>query len=129
MYHGNADMNMVSQVDLLIGAKESYSHLYRDSTGANVNLDPNAEPGSKSPDQSPFSLLPAFTNFDEHMEYKAGVHFNRAMLTSPVKSKLHEQCSGRFLLELSRAAIANIKKASVIADKWSLQNDTPSGTI
>ena len=65
-HHRNPDMNMASQVDLLIGAKWSYVSLYRNNICANVNLDQNTEPKNELRDQAPFLWLPAFTLFDKH---------------------------------------------------------------
>ena len=45
MYHGNADLNIISQLDLLLNGKGIYSPLYRDSEGQ--TLDKNTEPSNK----------------------------------------------------------------------------------
>ena len=39
-----------------------------------------------------------------------------------------EKCSGRFLLDLSKQTVCNLKKVAIIAEEWLVNNDIPSGT-
>ena len=50
------------------------------------------------------------------------------MLKCPTKNLSDDHCSGRFLLDLCKQTVANIKKAAIIADEWLVCNDKPSGT-
>ena len=126
MYHGNEDLNIVSQVDLLYNGKSNYASMYRHAES--TNLDNNVKP--KEIEDSPGTkiLVSSIHGYEDAIDYKSDIHFDLRMILSPSKTKLKDKCSGRFLWDLSRAAICNIKKAAIIADEWLVNNDTPSGT-
>ena len=110
---------------MLLNGKGIYSSLYRDSEGQTLNE--NTEPSDK--DVTKQSLIPCINGYEDAIEYKVGVHIIKDMISSPVKTKSNEKCSGRFLHDLSRHAICNIKKAVVVAEEWLQDKEiTPLGT-
>ena len=108
MYHGNEDLNIVSQVDLLYNGKSNYASMYRHVES--MNLDNNSEP--KEIEDSPGTkiLVSSIHGYEDAIDYKSDIHFDLQMILSPSKTKLKDKCAGRFLRDLSRTAICNIKR-------------------
>ena len=131
MYHGNEELNIVSQVELMCDGKGTFSHMYNiiQTVVTNTDHEANTETGAQNGSSRSLILHPSLFEYESHIQYTSGLHFNAAMLKSSTK-KLNEdnKCSGRFLLDLCKQTIANIKKATIIADQWLINNDKPSGT-
>ena len=127
MYHGNEDLNIVSQVDLMCGGKGKYMNMYNIVQTVVTNPDAETNESGDHP-SSKLVLCPALLSFDTHIRYISGDHFTSSMLKCPTKA-LTKKCSGRFLFELSKQTVANMKKASIIADEWLVNNEKPSGTM
>ena len=129
MYHGNEEFNIFSQVDLMCSGKGRYSDMYQ--TVQTLVTTDSVELGNDATSSAASQLVlsPVLLNFDTHIWYVSGEHFSPAMLRCPTKTLTKELCSGRFLIDLSKQAVANIKKASIIADEWLSNNEKPSGTV
>ena len=129
MYHGNEDLNIASQLDLMLAGKNQYSEMYKNVQTLNISNNADVQNDSTKPIANELALSPVLLNFDNHIRYVCGEHFNSAMLRCPTKTLTKEFCTGRFLLDLCKQAVANIKKASILADQWLINNETPSGTV
>jgi hypothetical protein len=128
-YHGNEDLNIVSQLELMFNAKGQYSNMYQTVHTINTSKDADISEEGHTPITNQLALSPVLLNFDMHIRYLSGEHFTIPMLQCPTKSLTKELCTGRFLLDLSKQAVQNIKKASILADQWLVDNGTPSGTV
>ena len=129
MYHGNEDLNIVSQIELMFNAKGRYSQMYQTVHTLNTLKDVEISKEANAPITNQLALSPVLLNFDFHIRYVSGEHFTVPMLQCPTKTVTKELCTGRFLLDLSKQTVANIKKASILADQWLVDNETPSGTV
>ena len=129
MYHWNEDLNMISQVDMMCDGKGSYSHMYSivQTVVTNAEVDVNNDTASTSSSRS-LVLYPSVLAYDTHIQYASGVHYIPLMLKASTKSLNKDRCTGRFLMDLCKHTVANLKKASIIADEWMVNNDKPSGT-
>ena len=129
MYHGNEDLNMISQVDMMCDGKGSYSHMYSivQTVVTNAEEDVNNDTASTSSSRS-LVLHPSLLAYDTHIQYAFRVHYIPLMLKASTKSLNKDRCTGRFLMDLCKHTVANLKKASIIADEWMVNNDKPSGT-
>ena len=67
MYHGNTDLNIVSQVDLLYNGKTNYAALYHEKES--VNLDKNAEPAKSQEVNSKKALISALNGYEDSIKY------------------------------------------------------------
>ena len=115
MHHGNEEMNMLSQIELLCSSKGTYSSLYRTLQHLVTSADDiSVSEGSGSPS---LVLHGALLGYDTHIQYFAGKSFTVDMLKFPAKSMTSEKCSGRFLLDLSKQTVCNLKKAAIIAEE------------
>jgi len=92
-----------------------------------TNNDEEATNESNTSSSKLLVLHPALQAYNSHTQYTTGVHFTPTMLKCPTKSINKEQCSGRFLLDLCKQTVANVKKACVVAEEWLLTHDKPSG--
>ena len=128
MYHGCDEKNIISQTDLLINGKGVYKGIFdihprnitdKDGDGAVLSdvENPNEELVLKKIYYS--SLIP--------YRFTSGLHFTRDVLGCPTKNVTDEKCSGRFLLDLAKSTVANLKKAVVIAEEWLDDGKLPSG--
>ena len=129
MYNGNEDLNIVSQFELSCGGKGHYYEIYQTmqtlvtSTDARVRDNENSSAGSQ------LVLSPMLLNFDIHIRYVSCEHFSQEILQCPPKTLTNNRCSGRFLVDLSKQVVADMKKYSIIADEWLVLNDAPSGIV
>ena len=128
MYHGNDDLNMVSQIKMLCEGKSNYKNLYSSVQTVLTNNDEDINSTTASSSSKLLVLHQALSGYDAHMQYTTMLHYTPTMLKCPIKNLNKEKCSGQFLLDLCKQTIANIKKACVIADKWLVHNEKPSGT-
>ena len=100
MYHGNEEMNVLSQIELLYSGKGTYSSLYHTLQPLITSADDiSVSKGSGSPSL----ILHA-----AHIQYFAGKNFTADMLKCPTKFMTGEKCSGRFLLHLSKQIVCNL---------------------
>lgn len=129
MYHGNEDLNLVSQVDLMLEGKGKYANMYQVVQTIVTATTPETSSNEIALPPTKLVLCPALLAFDTHIRYISKEHFTSKMLKCPTKTLSIETCSGRFLLDLSKQTVANIKKAAIIADEWLVDNGKPSGTI
>ena len=129
LYHGNEDSNMISQVELMCNGKGLYSDMYQLIQTLVTNNDSELGDGTISSTPGCLVLSPVLLNFDTHIRYVSGEHFTIPMLRCPTKTLTKELCTGRFILDLAKQTVANIKKASIIADEWLVNNEKPSGTV
>ena len=129
MYHGNEELNIVSQVELMCGGKGAFSEMFNviQTVVTNPEADVNTESSDTSQSRS-LVLHPALCQYQSHIQYTSGTHFTAAMLKCSTKKVTEDKCSGRFLLDLCKQTVANIKKASIVADEWLINNEQPSGT-
>ena len=128
MYHGHEDLNIVSQLELMYQGQGRYSEMfYKVHT---INTSNNVEIATDNDDaiRNHLALSPVLLNYDNHIRYVCGEHFTIDMLRCPTKTLTKELCTGRYLLDLSKQAVANIKKAAILADQWLVNNQKPSGT-
>ena len=125
MYHGNDEKNIISQVALLINGKGDYSNMY-DISAAKVT-------GASQPDEldagtnTEHTLKGLFYSPDVPFKFISGTHFTNEILRCPTKNMSSDKCSGRFLLDLAKSTITNIKNAVVLAEEWLDDGALPSG--
>lgn len=97
-YHGNVDLNIISQLDLIINGKGDYSNLYLNSEP--LTLNENTEPSSEDPNTK--TLVPCLNGHEDAIKYKMRVHVIKEIISSPVNTKFTKKCTGRFLYVISR---------------------------
>ena len=116
MYHGNEEANVLSQVEMMCSGKGAYSSMYHKLQPIITCPDDiSVSEGSGSPS---LILHPALLGYDGHIQYIPGKNYTADMLKSPTKSMTGEKCSGRFLLDLSKQTVCNLKKVAIIAEEW-----------
>jgi len=131
MYHGNDQKNIVSQCDLLLTGKGDFRKMY-DVKGTTIVTDRD-ETGPAALDLSvggtnhQLVLKHIFSPSDTPYRFTAGYHFSKEVLACPTKNLRSEKCSGRYLFDLAKAALANIQKAAVVAKGWMDGGELPSG--
>lgn len=128
LFHGNEDLNTISQVDLLISGHGDYGRIY-DASDDFLVTDRNAEPSIILDSQKIARRLVVkdmFNKSENAFRFVFGVHFTKDTVTSASKYKI-EKCSGWTIIELGKNVLKNIKKATVIADEWLNDGDWPSG--
>ena len=128
LFHGNEDLNTISQVDLLMSGHGDYGRIY-DTSDDFLVTDRNAEPSAILDSQKGSHRLVVkdiFNKSENAFRFVSGVHFTKDTVASASKSTI-EKCSGRTIIELGKNVLKNIKKASVIADEWLNDGDLPSG--
>mmetsp|Transcript_11045 Transcript_11045/g.12639 ORF Transcript_11045/g.12639 Transcript_11045/m.12639 type:complete len:390 (-) Transcript_11045:6-1175(-) len=123
-YHGNKEKNIISQIALIVNAKAEYKNIYEIET---VKLLQQAPIESYLGGHRKCVLKELFSPPSAPYRFVAGKHFDYEVLCCPTKILTAKKCSGRFLLELARKTITNLKKAVVIADAWLDNGDLPSG--
>ena len=72
-------------------------------------------------------LSSVLLNFDTHIRYLSCENFTIEMLPCPKKTPTKDMCSGRFLFDISKHVVANMKKAFIIVDEWLVQNEKSLG--
>ena len=131
LFHGNKDLNIISQVNLLVRGHGHYARIY--DIGVNVVTDRNTaciddativEPSSSSTNK--LVVKEYFNPINNGCHYTAGVHFNSDTVSASSKSST-DKCAGRSIIELGKIVLKNVKKAVVIAEEWLNNGELPSG--
>ena len=132
IFHGNVEINMISQLERLVNGRNSYANIY-DIENRPVQTDKETEPPSSStgvinPASEMLIIKNVFLSRNDVGRYIAGDHFNEATVAAPAKTKPNELASGRHILDLAKLTLKNVKKAVAFAEDWLNDGSLPSGT-
>ena len=94
-----------------------------------ISNDAEVDNNGNSITASQLVLSPVLLNFDTYIRYVSGEHYSILMLHCPTKTLTTDKCSGRYIVYLAKNVLANMRKASIIVDKWLVHNDAQSGTV
>jgi len=122
-FHGNLEQNHISQVDLLLKGYGEYSRLFDEE----VKIVTDKDASDKELDSVRQLVLKDIFTGTSAIRYTSNVHITRELLVSPKKTKPNEKATARYIVELAKLSIKNIKKAIVIAEEWLNNGELPSG--
>ena len=78
------------------------------------------------PSNASYSVKPIFT-CEQNLHYVDYFNITRNSLRSPMKTKPEELASGRYLYNLAKLTLKNLRKAVSIAEEWLDNGDLSSG--
>jgi len=123
-FHGNNDLNIIPQIDLLLKGDGDYLRIYEEESV--VITERNRSYVNKY--GKVLVLRNIFSGSDDSRRFVSGKHFTSNTIASPVKSKPNDKASGRYIVDLAKITLRNLKKAGDIADQWLCDGELPSGT-
>ena len=115
LFHGNEDLNIISQVNLVVRGHGYYTHIYdrdvnvvtdHDRNNASIDDDITGDPSNST---HRLVVKELFNLNNNTFRFTSGVHFTIDTVALSSKSSM-EQCVGRAIIKLGKAVLQNIKK-------------------
>jgi len=122
-FHGNLEQNHISQVDLLLKGYGEYFRLFDEE----VNIVTDKDASNKEFDSVRQLFLKDIFTGTSAIRYTSNVHITRELRVLPKKT--NEQATARYIVELEKLSIKNIKKSIFIAEEWLNNGELPYGQI
>ena len=101
-FHGNKDINIISQVNLLLKGHQYYGHLYN-IEAPTLNTNRNTE--DTLGDAMIYVLKKCYAQSNQR--YICGKNVTKASLSSPTKAKINDKVTGQYIYNLALTVIRN----------------------
>ena len=108
LFHGNQDLNILSQVNLVVNGHGDYACIY--DTEVNVVTDRNTvsidnlSTGDSSNNSNRLVMRTLFNPNDNAFRFTSGVHVTSETVAASSKSSI-EKCTGRTIIDLGKTVL------------------------
>ena len=108
LFHGNQDLNILSQVNLVVNGHGYYTRIYDAEvnvvTNRNTASIDNLSIGDSSNNSNQLVMRTLFNPNDNAFRFTSGVHFTSETVAASSKSSI-EKCTGRTIIDLGKTVL------------------------
>ena len=120
-------MDITSQAELLVRGQGSYKHLFDIVPAEQVTNRNTEQHENVNIDDSGHALV-LKTSYSNGDQYISGEHFSVKSISVPMKARINEKVTGRYLADLDMLAMRHLKKAIAFAEEHLNDGKLPSVT-